>query len=231
MAAIAMPPAADFNVKADKNVGCWTCEHFQHYGETSQNGQVQMCEGECRKQPPKAGAFRKDLEKPSDWPIDGYFTYIPFGNIAWCNGYQRALDTSQIPTSPGAHQSDCPHQDPLTWVPPDINRGPSQPNKKPIEETCWFCDHFQRLTETVPANPQANAAEYCHGYCQNAPQPDYTYQEGAVEDKDLAWQTFPLFTKIEYGPVTWCSRWERATHEVPPVPADSSQVVCAVSGP
>lgn len=227
MAAIVMPPAADFNTKADKNIGCWLCQHFQRY-----DGRATPldCEGECRMEPPRAGAFRKDLIKPSDWPIDGYWTYIPFGNVAWCNKFKRSLEEN-IPASPGDNSSDCPDTDPITWLIPEDQRTQDMFSKRSTQDSCWTCEAFQRLHKLDGQGPQITGAEACKGYCQFNPQPDYNFQDGMVEDKDFTWQTFPLFTKVPYAPLTWCSRWERSTFEVPPVPVGPGQIVCEDSGP
>lgn len=222
MAAIIMPPAASFNVKSDQNIGCWLCEHFQRY----EGGEAPIdCAGECRKESPWAGNFTKELESPTDWPRDGYFTYIPFGNVAWCNGFQNSLEQN-IPPSPGDASGDCLNTDPITWTVPQNVRNDRMFNKKITEDSCWFCDNFQRLY-VDPSGQQA--AEACKGYCQHRPQPDYHTEEGFIPDgmpSPFITEVFPLFTKITFSALTWCSKWERATHEVPPVPTGPGQIVC-----
>lgn len=214
MAAINMPPAASFNIKADRNIGCWLCENFQRYDGGANPAD---CAGECRKESPWAGNHTKELMSPADWPRDGYFTYVPFGNVSWCNGFQASLEEN-IPASPGDDSADCPNTDPTTWTTPDSERNSAMFNKKATEDTCWFCDHFQRQW-LDPGQQQPATA--CHGYCQHRPQPDYNTEDGFLPDgipTPFILQVFPLFTKITYAPLTWCSRWERATQPVPDVP-------------
>lgn len=222
MAAIQMPPASLWNVKADQNVDCWDCEHFQRYDGSEQPDD---CAGECRKESPQAGSYTKELVSPTDWPVDGYFTYIPYGNTAWCAGFQRSLE-QDIPPSPHEFSTQCPNTDPVTWTTPDSVRGDDMFNKKATEDTCWFCDHFQRQWEFPEREV---AAEGCNGYCQHRPQPDYLTEEGFLPPgppQAFILQSFPLFTKVQFSALTWCSRWERATHDVPAVPTGPGEIIC-----
>lgn len=214
MGAIAIPPVADWSIKGDRNIGCWLCQHFQRYDDSETPAD---CAGECRKESPLANNHTLELVSPTDWPTDGYFTYIPNGNVGWCNGFQASLE-EDIPPSPGASYQDCANTDPTAWTRPDDVRNSNMFNKKAIEDSCWYCDHFQRRY-VDPGSVTADVG--CGGYCQHRPQYDYSAADGGLPPgppQDIFLRIFPLFSRIPYAPLTWCSRWERATQEVPPVP-------------
>jgi hypothetical protein len=209
---------AIFNKKADRNISCWQCAHFQHY-LTPGGPSLNLCEGECRKNPPnRAMATLETLVGPSQWFQDCYFMLVPYGNVAWCSGFQRSTDP--VPTNPGSDPSqNCLHFE-FNWLDPEtwrLTSWPNIPNKRPVEQSCWYCDHFQRAHEDPSTESPFNG---CQGYCQQAPQPsmfeldpDYT---GLGNPAHLL--NAPAWAKIIFAPFQWCSKWERALDPVPPIP-------------
>ncbi len=223
MAAIAIPPVSEWSIKGDRNISCWLCDHFQRYDNVPSPPD---CEGECRKESPQGkDGHTLDLTSPTDWPVDGFFPLIPNANVAWCNGFQRSLEEN-IPPSPGDTYQDCSHQDPTTWRRPDQERSSSMFTKKPVTESCWYCDHFQRrYVDPGSVNP----AQGCGGFCQHRTQSPYTNEQGFIPPAPP--QAFDqakmrLFPRIPFAPLTWCSRFRRATQAVPDVPATGS-IICA----
>jgi len=215
MAAIAIPPVSEWNVKGDKNISCWLCQHFQRYDSREEPS---GCQGECRKDSPHGqDGHMNELVTPSDGPVDGYFPYIPNGNVNWCNGFQPSLEEN-IPPSPGDSYDDCAYTDPVLWPRPDDERSSSMFIKWEMTESCWYCVHFQRRYE----DPSSVTAESgCGGYCKHNPDAPYSYQEYGLPPgppQPIIEARFRLSPRIGYAPLTWCSRWERATQAVPPVP-------------
>ena len=132
MGSIAIPPVSQWNIRAAENVSCWACEHFQRYDS---GANPTDCAGECRKDSPwGANGYTVELITPVDWAFDGFFPCVPNGNVSWCNGFQRSLETD-IPPSPGDESSDCSHTDPTTWTRPDNVRDANMFTKKPVTET------------------------------------------------------------------------------------------------
>lgn len=222
MASIAIPPVAEWNIKADRNISCWLCQHFQRYDG---RGEPSDCGGECRKESPRgADGHQLELESPTDWPMDGYFHVVPNANVAWCNGFQASLEAG-IPASPGAAYDDCSATDPTQWTRPDDIRSPAMFIKKAVEDSCWYCDHFQRRFEDSSGQSADSA---CGGYCGHKPQDPYQLQDGFLPPgppTQMHTRTFNLLPRIGFAPMTWCSRWERATQAVPDVP-ESNGVDC-----
>lgn len=206
---------APFNARASENMGCWLCEHFQRYDG---GANPVLCEGECRKTAPRLSADVLTREMPVvESDQEGYFTFIPFGNTAWCSGFQTSLEEN-IPPSPGDTMGDCPNQELDDFTDPKDVRVPPGPfNKKSVENSCWFCIHFQRMEE----NPNDNAAG-CTGLC--CIQPPETWVKWDTQP-GMFQEEYWHFGLIEYGPRVWCSRWKRVTHEVPD-PPEFGGVLC-----
>lgn len=217
MGSIAIPPVNEWNIRSAQNVGCWTCEHFQRYDDSSTPTD---CAGECRKDSPMgANGYTVETISPTDWSVDGFFPAIPNANVCWCSGYQRSLEAN-IPPSPGDDYSDCANTDPTTWTKPDNVRNASMASKKPTAESCWACAHFQRryLDPTSPP-----AGDGCGGYCMHMHQTPYRRELGYLPPaapQQIQPNNFFLSPRIAYAPMTWCSRWERTDLTVPPVPDD-----------
>ena len=151
---------AHWNQREDENIACWTCEHFQRYDA---DGSENWCEGECRKAAPENQFFDYNSINVNWFLSDTYFPYVPWGNISWCSGYQVSREANLPAPPPG--KDDCANQTRDEWVqPPEINAGGVQapiPNKKGVENSCWYCVHFQRQGEV----PSTTDPDYCKGYC------------------------------------------------------------------
>jgi hypothetical protein len=215
-----IPPTWTKN--AAKNISCWLCEHFQRYQFEAPPNEL-MCEGECRKHPPRN---QKALYL-DDGALIGDETPYPFwvqiSQFAWCSGFQRTLEKN-LPDPP-SYPDDC-HLGPLILdaITPPVYQRQDTPNKpyskRPVSESCWACKHFQRLHEDLES-PIGTA---CLGYCQIEPQDSYVDQQntgpapGAEE-----YQTG--FARIWWSTSMWCSRWERSLLPIPDEP-DYGQGPC-----
>ena len=208
-----------WNERASENMSCWICQHFQRYDA---DGSKNWCEGECRQRPPENSLLT--YHNPNWYLSDTFFPFMAWSNVAWCSGFQRSLEHN-IPAPP-ATKFDCANQLRINWVlPPTINTGSLAPipNKKPLEETCWFCLHFQRQGET----PSTTDPEYCRGYCCIQPPKTYFRQDPDwVSGKLNVDPTWPI---IENGPIIWCSKFTRTTRTVPPPPSQGG-VLCGQGG-
>jgi len=216
---------ATFNVKAGFNVSCWTCEHFQRYDDSPAPA---LCEGECRKDMPQFMAadtlYSCDPPPSIERLRESFFTFIPFGVSSWCSGYQRSLEPS-IPPPPGGHW-DCPHQETRDFVNPYLARAVPGPfSKRPVEESCWYCTHFQRFNE---AETMENWA--CHGYCQIKPPQAYTTEVPQWGSPVERYCQFFIFPWVRFAPRVWCSRWERnpKANDLP-APPQQNGVLCGAS--
>lgn len=201
-----MPSYAQWNTKAGQNVSCWLCEHFQRYDFQEQ---PESCEGECRKNPPQEARDVWNLSGglPGDPQaiVFGYCTYIFFGNTAWCNGFQVSLEDN-IPPSPGALSSDCLHTgyDEAIWPHVYNNTGPAPYSKKPIADSCWYCNHFQRRY-TTPTDFIGQCAGYCH---IKPPERFYNEENLPPQPPGETVHNF-VYPLIPTAAFMWCSRWER----------------------
>ena len=211
---------AVFNVKEANNIVCWTCEHFQRYDD-SEN--PILCEGECRLNPPQfmAADVSHRCDPPEQYARESYFAYTPYGNTSWCNRYKRSHEEN-IPPSPGGYW-DCPHQSVTTYVNPyDIRVPPGPFNKKTVEESCWYCTHFQRFHE---AETMENWA--CHGYCHIQPMQAWTREVPTWISPPGCLNNFYNYPWVRFAPRVWCSRWERnpKANELP-APPEQDGVLC-----
>lgn len=207
----------DFNKKQARNISCWLCEHFQRYD--SDPAPVN-CEGDCRKYPPNMynQNYAPGTVPDDEWDGLSFWFYIPFGNIQWCNGFQASLEAN-IPPAPGNPApvgGDCAHQSFTDLILPQVqlNGGTPPFSKKPILDSCWYCDHFQRFQETPTPGPFP-----CIGRCQIEPRESYVYTNPMpYVDSDL--NTAYEFPQIRHGGNNWCNRWERTTLTVPDPPGN-----------
>ncbi len=214
---------ATFNVNQG-DISCWTCHHFQRYDDGSYY--PSLCEGECRLQPPEYNAA--DIVHlcappgPYEYFRESYFTFIPFGNSSWCSRYKRSLEVN-IPAPPASHW-DCPHQATEDFTTPyDIRPVPGPFNKKTVEQSCWYCVHFQRFNE---AETMENWA--CHGYCQIKPPQAYTRETPNWLVPSGCLQNFFIFPYVRFAPRVWCSRWARNPDaDQLPAPPEQNGVLCA----
>lgn len=198
-----------WNVQEGRNISCWLCEHFQRYDETES---PLLCEGDCRKDAPRLWREAYETVTPQPYDAVSYYTFIPHGNVQWCNGFQRSLEEN-IPPSPGSLTADCQNRDRNEWLlPNEFLASPSPPwSKKPILDSCWYCAHFQRWyvdpSQEIPSLS-------CQGTCMIQPPESYYRETGPPYAAGNLENTFvpPL---IWYGPYNWCNRWERTTLTVP----------------
>jgi hypothetical protein len=213
---------ATWNVKAADNIACWTCEHFQRYDDSDTPTD---CEGECRKNSPQWMAADKlyscDPPPEEEKLQEGYFTFIPFGNTSWCNGYQRSLEDN-IPPAP-ATKWDCPHQETKDFTTPfQVRDVPGPFNKKDVLDSCWYCTHFQRFNEEESMENWA-----CHGYCQIKPPQAWTLEFPFWAGPNECMGTFFIFPWVRFAPRVWCSRWERNPRaDELPAPPEQNGVLC-----
>lgn len=220
-----MPTVPNWSSRPD-NVVCWSCEHFQPYRyEFGGNGDPDLvygCEGECRKYPPRSITDKVDDTDTETHSIRGYCHYIVFGNVQWCSGYQRALQ-SYYPAAP-IGSVNCNHQNYADLIyPAEYNAYASPPySKRPVTESCWYCTHFQRLYQTA-----IDIENMCGGFCciEPGPQQQYDFEIGVGFDNDF--QNMP---RIQHGTAMWCNRWERSPFDVPD-PFDAGQGECTWSPP
>jgi hypothetical protein len=201
----------------ETSVSCWLCEHFQRYDQASNPVE---CWGECRKNIPACYAEREGFQQQIapdpvvDMPpfiIYGFGPWIPFANMAWCSGFQRS--TVAVPPAPATIGDCAPQFPPLTpWV---FNGAfVEMPwTKVPITASCWYCKAFQRLFQTKPPGPPYPSA-MCAGYCCHEPPRGFE----ALYESEFPYEIpseatfFPL---VLYGPLYWCSKWEKNDQPVP----------------
>lgn len=204
------------------NVSCWFCEHFQRFDATAT---PTNCEGECKKEAPRKAMLTVHPTKDI-WVNDSFWTFIPYGNVGWCSGFQRSLEDN-IPPPPGTNINECATLDPEAWINPrevHIGNLAPGPSKKSMLDSCWYCSHFQRQSEEIGSNDD------CHGYCQIAPPEDFTvdYPDYETAPRDLLMTM--KWPYIMWAPWNWCSRWERNRQTVEP-PPDFGGFVCGRGAP
>lgn len=200
---------------------CWSCEHFQRYQIPGQpNGPapppIDLCEGECRLQPPRRQADLLDGSTGAAIELTtGYAYWVQISQNQWCSRYKRTLEKN-LPDPPPINDCNNPpitsaltppqYQDPLLLIPPFSKR---------LEiDSCWFCKHFQRFAETVSANQSFP----CMGFCRINPQDSF-------EDRSLMGGPEYLLTawvQILWSTSMWCNRWERSLLDVPAPPVSPS---------
>ena len=199
-----------WNKKADANVVCWQCEHFQRRDDTSG---TQNCQGECRKKPVGPGGILRNDTLDSSGDLNGAFAFVPFGNTTWCNGFQASLEENIPAVVEG--KANCSDQVIADWLSPRENMTSNAPreNKKDILESCWYCEHFQRNEEVPPSQSP------CVGFCFIDPPPNFDHE-------NADWGTVG-FNRMEYwwseqqmqnAAYFWCSRWQRSRQDVPDPP-------------
>lgn len=209
-----MPSVPSWNVKSGKNISCWACEHFQRYD----NGAQPMgCEGECRKDPPTEANDIEVSGGATEHNVFGYFTFVPFGNTNWCSSFQRSLEQN-IPANPAPAQiSQCANQTYAVMTMPFDYQDNVQPpiSKKPIEESCWFCNHWQRFN----LDPSIPSPSGCSGFCMQDAAWSATRWQRDFGTGEVVERTH-LSTLIKFGAFNWCAKWERNTElaSVPAVP-------------
>ena len=223
-------PAINKWLSSGQDVRCWSCEHFQP-SNNFESETTQLCNGVCRKGPPALVTQTQNDnadppgEPPPNWQEPsayyGYFPFIPFGNLTWCSGYQVAL--VQLGSTPPLERYLCQDGTKDTAkFPSQYGQGPifaanQLPRKKPITESCWYCEHFQKLGN--PATPDDPG--HCEGYCMMSPAGGF--QEGfqqllPASDIYSHLRYDQGFPRMQYAPYMWCSRWERSTLPVPAYP-------------
>jgi hypothetical protein len=196
-------------------VCCWTCEHFQNIQPFESQDPQRYCNGECRKNPP-AGQSEQDVMQGSipggNVVVNAFFTFIPWANMVWCSGWQKT--TIPLPPIVQGAQS-CADFDQSQWYRPPDNQGPYAPRKKPIQDSCWYCEHFQTLKPHIPGE-YGQQNWQCEGFCYLSAAPGYTSKFAGLPsariDEDF---TFP---RIAYAAIKWCSKFERSILPVPDPP-------------
>jgi hypothetical protein len=151
--------------------------------------------------------------------VDAFFAFIPFGNTSWCSGFQRSLEEN-IP-SVVSGKSNCDKQSWADWNTPwDIDQaGAPMEIKKPIEETCWYCEHYQVVDDAI--NPT------CNGSCMIGPPDGYlneNYDTGGGINRIGFSRLFP---RVNYAAWKWCSKWERSRTPVDD-PPEQNNIPCFV---
>jgi len=207
-----------WNKKEDENVSCWYCEHFQRY-RISGNGYEFLCEGECRKNPPNTFRNNYDSTGAQLNEDERYPFWMQYGIVQWCSGFQRSLEEN-IPAPP--NYGDCNSPPVVDSVTPPQYQGSllmAKPwSKKPVEESCWHCEHFQRFNENL-STPQVYP---CRGWCRISPQDSYVDRIPGMGPSEN-WQS--AFVQITWSTSMWCNRWERSRSPVPAEP-DYGQGPC-----
>lgn len=198
-----------WNKNEDENQVCWLCEHFQRRDNTEA---TQNCQGECRKEPMEWSAEVRNFTKDSGGEITAAFAFVPFGNTTWCSGFQRSLEDNIPAVVEG--KANCADQLFDDWETPWDNMTSPAPrlNKKTIEETCWYCEHFQRADEVV------SSGQSCLGFCNINP-PRNFMQENYQTDVGINNIGFDFLNPMfQNGGWLWCSKWERSRSDVPDPP-------------
>jgi len=216
---------------------CWLCEHFQsYYQPPDQNGGGRaprptiICEGECRKYPPKCyvdepsyALFEVPSVESAQQMVFGFCAWMPFAPFQWCSGFQRSI--SLVLPTPPTDQGDCVPEGPNALIKPwqfNVALGTLLWTKRPYSESCWTCQHFQRQRE-VPDQQ----SDKCSGYCCIEPNEGYA-SGSAILDKEY----IPFARTIFYAPYMWCSRWEKTIRTIPEIPGiDDPQGPCFTSAP
>jgi len=204
-----------WNKLDDENISCWACEHFQRYYVQGEN----LCEGECRKYPPYTSRALYAQGSGAAIGDDVRFPFwLQYGVTQWCSGFQRSLEAN-IPAPPDV--GNCNGPPILAAITPpqyqDINLAAKPFSKKPVEESCWYCQHFQRKIEDLE-NPYQTP---CRGWCRIQPQDSYVDRFLTTTPED--WQSG--FVVIIWSTSMWCNRWERSRLPVPAEP-DYGQGPC-----
>jgi hypothetical protein len=210
------PPS--WNKNAAANVSCWQCENFQRY----QDQGTDLFEGECRKGPPVTQRSIYDETGAQLGDDERYPFWLQWSPTQWCSGFQATLEAN-LPDPPALQ--DCNGPPILAAITPPQYQGAgisSKPwSKKPVEESCWHCEHFQREREDL----QTPGVGPCRGWCRISPQDSYVDRFwGAATNED--WQS--AFVSILWSTSMWCNRWERSRLPVPPEP-DYGQGPCFYS--
>lgn len=211
-------PYPYWNKNEAANVVCWLCEHFQRRDSTPG---TQNCQGECRKEPIDFGGLLRNDTQDSNGDLNGAFAFVPFGNTTWCSGFQMSLEDNIPDVVSG--RNNCSDQSVSDWLSPRDNMTNNAPreNKRPMDETCWYCEHFQRSPEVQGSGTP------CTGFCQiNPPKPflhensDWT---GGGNNRMEYWYSEQYMQNAAWF---WCSKWKRSRLEVPD-PPEFGGVVCA----
>jgi hypothetical protein len=214
-----------WNKRDSERVSCWLCQHFQRYDEGED---PVLCEGECRKEGPRLSEQYIKGQPGIEYAKHAYFGFVPYGNIQWCSGFQRSLEAN-IPPAPGNVKpalADCENLTPTTWItPPDFRQpGWTLPfNKKPMNASCWFCQHFSREVEDLDGQDPISVK--CSGICDLQPPRTWTWANFPYTAPDNE-ESFPNMPFIQAAPAMWCSRWERSRIAVADVPLGWQNLPC-----
>jgi hypothetical protein len=212
----------------ESTVSCWQCEHFQRYDPSSA---PKECWGECRKNNPafygsKDGfSFQSAPDPVINMPpflVIGFAPYIPFANQAWCSGFQRA--TIAPPAAPANIGACAPQYPPIN--PPVFNLAfaPLPWTIKPIQASCWYCQHFQRWYESQPPGPPYQY-DQCAGYCCHEPPGKFLQNSESAYPNEVPNEDWH-FPFILFGALYWCSKWEKTAQIRPDPYTDNLGVVC-----
>ena len=192
---------------------CWYCEHFQRYAVPVQGGGwTWQCEGECRKYPPYTtpDKYHGDTGQVIYFGTT-YSFWLTFGQLQWCSGFQRSLE-QDIPDPPAIGECNGPPV--ISSTTPPFYHDPARIlapfSKRPAEDSCWYCEQFQRLYE----DPEGAPGQPCFGYCRIQPQDSYRHHGTGTGPEDVR----SGFAQIFWSAQMWCNRWERSQTPVPPVP-------------
>jgi len=209
------PSMYNKHLDAGGSISCWTCEHFQNVQPFESQDPQRFCNGECRKDPPQ-GEKEKDVLQGSipggNVVVHAFFPFVPWANVNWCAGYQRAL----VPLPPVVQGAQaCADFDGSNWYRPPDSQGPFAPRKKPINDSCWYCAHFQTLKPHDP-NVYGQQNPACEGFCYMQHPATYTSELAGLPTARIDEHfSYPL---ISYAAIQWCSRFERSILPVPDPP-------------
>jgi len=166
----------------------------------------------------------EEIETSSEYNRWCYFTFIFWGNVAWCSGFQASLEEN-IPASPGSLANNCANSIyDGAILPRDFQAQNTPPwSKRPEQESCWYCNHWQ------PKYPDQSIQQNdpCAGFCQKDPQWSSSWQTDRFPSITVEEQ-FPVWTYIQYGPRNWCGKWERNPGEVAD-PPNFGQGLCVTN--
>lgn len=227
-----------WNVKADKFVNCWRCDHFQRF-DSKEN--PTLCVGECRRLAPRGWLEDEDYIDEYGWP------FIWAGPIYWCSFYEPTTERP-VPNYPSAPPQPPPsppqqaaeggvgivtycYQGQEFEFPDDYYLWQVSPWNRKLSQnvSCWHCDHFQRYFEDPSDIPQGQ--EPCKGECRKNP-PESIIRRGIPHHSTMIWDWMRGYSRpLLLGAKRWCSEFERSTRPVPPIPTFDNELCPPYLGP
>lgn len=189
-----------YNIKADLNVDCWHCEHFQRYDKGTN---PQSCAGECRRY--SALIFQQGIMVEVDHLANKWWPVIENAQAAWCGEFVRTREKNLPPVPPLDEDDECEERLVLPDAWQDFWYQGNYWNKKIesgyVDEAkdgvcCFNCDHW---------NPLGSTPGITDGSCRRRP-PGIYYEQ---------FQPQPLWYNESWGNYAmnflcvWCSEWTR----------------------